>query len=600
VTEHGVLPGLWPIHGDGVLARQGDLVLLIHPAGGAFTDRLLDLLADAARASATGLRFTDQVSAEFDTDAAAADAADAADQQGPAVVAFGPAGDGTAVAVYGTGWAEVTTAHGAHRLTAGEPYGRLRCVLPSTLIKIRAGVQPVSGDGETDPYLRLADGVVRAVALLYAPAEIAAEAADEGRQAASVSSPAAKASPAPAAAAASLAAAPAAAVVPPAAPVAAAEPPGAAEPPAAAEPPGAAEPPAVVPVAVEAPAVPPVAVEPSVPLPVPVPDQPPQAAPEPYADHIQKPEPEYYATRIEPAVSGFPAADLYAQPASDPYAAPAPDPYAAPGSDPYAAPGPDPYAAPGPDPYAAPAPPVPPDPYAAPAPADPYAAQPVPPVPGPSDGAPRPDFISISLVAGGPGGPGAGSGPGALGIDVPQRDPLPLGAEPPAAKDLGLVEMPAAHVEGVYCKNGHFNDPEARYCAVCGISMGQLTKIRQKGTRPPLGVLILSDGSVCQVDADYVIGREPTLDSAVADGRARPLRLMGASGVVSRIHARVELDGWQVFLTDLNSANGTQVLMPGERNPTSLQPGVRTPLAAGAQIRLGGEYGLQYDSHRHR
>jgi len=172
VTEHGVLPGLWPIHGDGVLARQGDLVLLIHPAGGAFTDRLLDLLADAARARVTGLRFTDLVSAEFDTDAAAADTGD---RQDPSVVAFGPAGDGTSVAVYGSGWAEITTAHGAQRLTAGEPYGRLRCVLPSTLIKIRAGVRPAPGDGETDPYLRLADGVVRAVALLYAPAEVAAE-----------------------------------------------------------------------------------------------------------------------------------------------------------------------------------------------------------------------------------------------------------------------------------------------------------------------------------------------------------------------------------------------------------------------------------------
>ena len=76
MTEHSVLPGLWPIHGDGVLARQGDLVLLIHPGGGVFTDRLLDLLADAARARATGLRFADLVSAEFDADAAAADAAD--------------------------------------------------------------------------------------------------------------------------------------------------------------------------------------------------------------------------------------------------------------------------------------------------------------------------------------------------------------------------------------------------------------------------------------------------------------------------------------------------------------------------------------------
>jgi hypothetical protein len=585
VTEHGVLPGLWPIHGDGVLARQGDLVLLIHPAGGVFTDRLLDLLADAARADASGLRFTDLVSAEFDADAAADDAAD---RQGPAVVAFGPADGGTAVAVYGTGWAEITTAHGAQRLTAGEPYGRLRCVLPSTLIKIRAGVQPVPGDGETDPYLRLADGVVRAVALLYAPAEVAAEADGEDRRAAPAPSSAAEASPARSAVVEPPAAAPAPQLAVAEPPAAAAVPPAVAGEPlaAAVPPPAAAEPPAVVPVAVEAPAAPPVAAEPPAPVPVPVPDQPPQAAPEPYSDHLQEPEPEYHATRIEPAVSGFPAADLYAPPPSDPYAAP--DPY----------PPPDPYAPP--DPYEAPAPPLAPDPYAAPAPADPYAAPPAPPVPGPSDGAPRPDFISISLVPGGPGVPGVPGGPGALGIEVPQRDPLPLGAEPPDAKDLGLVEMPSAQVEGVYCKNGHFNDPEARYCAVCGISMGQLTKIRQKGNRPPLGVLILGDGSVCQLDADYVIGREPTLDSAVADGRARPLRLMDASGVVSRIHARVELDGWQVFLTDLNSANGTQVLMPGEQNPTSLQPGVRTPLAAGAQIRLGGEYGLQYDSHRHR
>ena len=92
------------------------------------------------------------------------------------MVAFGPAGGGTAVAVYGTGWANVTTAYGTQRLTTGEPYGRLRCVLPSTLTRVSAGVQPVAGDGETDPYLRLAEGVVRAVGLVYAPAEMRADA----------------------------------------------------------------------------------------------------------------------------------------------------------------------------------------------------------------------------------------------------------------------------------------------------------------------------------------------------------------------------------------------------------------------------------------
>jgi hypothetical protein len=266
-----------------------------------------------------------------------------------------------------------------------------------------------------------------------------------------------------------------------------------------------------------------------------VPDQDLQAASENYPDQSEEPEAEYRATRIESAMPAHPASP------------PVPDPYAE-------------------------APPLPADPYAAQSPApDPYGGSP--------DGAQQRDFVSVPFGAD---QPGAGSA----------RDPLPLGAEPPDT----MGEMAAPMVDGVYCQNGHFNDPDAPNCAVCGISIGHA--MRQKGHRPPLGVLVLGDGSVCQLDMDYVIGREPTLDTEVAEGRARPLRLMDASGVVSRMHARVELDGWHVFITDLNSANGTQVLVPGERNPVYLQPGVRTPLAAGTQIRLGGEYGLQYDSHR--
>jgi hypothetical protein len=485
VTEQRILPGLWPIHGDGVLARQGDLVLLIHPAGGRLTDRLLALLADAARAGQSGPRFTELVSAEFDADAAAADPA--ADRHGSAVVAFGPIGGGAVVAVYGIGWANVTTAYGTQRLTTGEPYGRLRCVLPSTLIRVSAGVQPVAGDGATDPYLRLADGMVRAVGLVYAPAEMRADA------------------------------------------------PGGDQPPI----PHRGGAPEVSPAA-PAPGAPPV---PSPVLQEPVPEQAQQASAAPIPELVEEPEPENHAAQVKPA-----APAPYAQQVADAYVPPAPQQVLGQ--------------------------------YAPSAPKE---------VPGlADDGAPRPDFISISLDSGLP------------DAEEPKRDPLPLGAEPPEAKDLGLVEMPSEMVEGVYCKNEHFNDPDARYCAVCGISMSQLAKIRQQGKRPPLGVLILGDGSVCQVDADYVIGREPTLDSAVAEGRARPLRLIGAPGMVSRIHARVELDGWQVFITDLKSANGTQLVLPGELNPTSLQPGVRTPLVAGTQIRLGGEYGLQYDSHRHR
>ncbi len=521
MSEQGVLPGLWPIHGDGVLARQGDLVLLVHPAGGAFTDRLLDLLANAARAGESGRRFADLITAECESHAAAA-ALPAGDEEGPAVVAFGPVGGGTAVAVYGTAWAEVTTFRGVQQLATGEPYGRLVCVLPSTVIKVRAGVRPAGSVGETDPYLRLADGVVRAVALVYAPAEVPPGTEPPVGPA---ETPAGPATPASAERSGG------------AGPVGLAE---AAAPAEAADLAGQA--------AVHGPTSLDVAWQDQAP--------PPGPAPAEAADLAG-----------QAAVHSPTSLDVaWRDQAPPPGPAPVDGGFGAQGG-PFGA---------GQE--------VAGGQYGQP----PYAGQGEQPVPGPSDGGFGRDFVSLPLLG------------GQVPDDMPQRDPLPLGAEPLDDKALGVAGGPAPLVMGIYCKSGHFNDPEARYCAVCGIGMAQVTKVPQEGRRPPLGVLVLDDGSVCQLDADYVMGREPTLDKSVADGRARPLRLGGAPDLVSRIHARVELDGWQVFITDLNSANGTLVLLPGETTGTRLAPGVRTPLVAGAQIRLGDAYALRYDSHRHR
>ncbi len=505
MNEQGTPPGLWPIQGDGVLARQGDLVVLIHPAGGTFADQLLDLLADSARAGEDGRCFAERVFAAFDSDAAAAGKA-ASGEPGPAAVAFGPDDGGTAVAVYGTAWAEVTTAQGIQLLTAGQPYGRLRCVLPSQATKVRAGVRPGEGNAGTDRYLRLADGIVRAVALVYAP-EIAvgAEAVREGAQAVAAS--------------AAVAEQPDRAVV-------------ADEP----EPGGQAVAESAV-VADEPGRDQEVIADSAI-----VADEPGRgdeavaesAIVADEADEPEQPEQPEQAEQAEQAGEAVAESAIVAE---------------EPGRGEQAASG----------------------------------------TGGrPPDHPSRPDFISVSL-----------SGDQA-GREVPQRNALPLGSEPPDEQDLGGAERPPPVVIGVHCKNGHFNDPEARYCAVCGIGMAQLTKVPQPGTRPPLGVLVLDDGSVFQLDADYVIGREPSLDSSVADGSARPLRLADASGLVSRIHARVELDGWQVLISDLNSANGTHIRLPGEENSRRLAPGVRAPLTVGAQVRLGGDYGFRYDSHRHR
>jgi hypothetical protein len=189
-------------------------------------------------------------------------------------------------------------------------------------------------------------------------------------------------------------------------------------------------------------------------------------------------------------------------------------------------------------------------------------------------------------------GPGAGAD-----LGVVQREPLSRARDIPAGQSSYVADAPI--IQGVYCKNGHFDDPEALFCAVCGISMNQQTLVPRPGTRPPLGVLLLDDGSVFQLDRDYIVGREPGLDATVASGRSRALRITDDSGIVSRVHAKVQLDGWRVLVTDLGSANGTRVRLPKQSADTVLQPHVPIVLATGSQVDLGGR-GFRYESHRGR
>jgi FHA domain-containing protein len=209
---------------------------------------------------------------------------------------------------------------------------------------------------------------------------------------------------------------------------------------------------------------------------------------------------------------------------------------------------------------------------------------------GPAFGGPSPEpFESVLLI-----GPDAG-GQADLG-QVP-REPLPNVRDNRPGTSSYVSNAPV--IQGVYCKNGHFDDPNALFCAVCGISMNQKTLVISPGTRPPLGVILVDDGAVFQLDGDYIIGREPGLDQAVASGRARPLRIADDSGIVSRVHAKVALDGWRVLLTDLGSANGTRVRQQKEGIDQLLEPHHPWVLSAGSQIDLGGR-GFRYESHRGR
>lgn len=201
--------------------------------------------------------------------------------------------------------------------------------------------------------------------------------------------------------------------------------------------------------------------------------------------------------------------------------------------------------------------------------------------------------ITVILVIGGAAPPderfrlGDGVVPGAglaVTASADRAVPHPLTMDTPGVgSPLASAEADAgaAMVDGVLCASGHFNDPGATACRLCGIGMEQPPKRFERGPRPPLGELVIDDGTRISLDGDYVLGREPTLDGDVLAGLARPLRIVDPNGTVSRLHLKVSLVGWQVRISDLGSANGSAILSPGgERTlspfePTAIEPGMR-------------------------
>ena len=108
---------------------------------------------------------------------------------------------------------------------------------------------------------------------------------------------------------------------------------------------------------------------------------------------------------------------------------------------------------------------------------------------------------------------------------------------------------------------------------------------------------MLDDGSIFTLDTAYVVGRDPSRDPDVVSGAARPLRIDDPEGLLSRVHARIHLEGWAVQVIDLGSANGTGIWSP---NDTTWQ---RAPVNAAQTVRPGTQVGvgrrqMRYESHR--
>lgn len=204
----------------------------------------------------------------------------------------------------------------------------------------------------------------------------------------------------------------------------------------------------------------------------------------------------------------------------------------------------------------------------------------VPPEPPDADEpAPAPSFASISLVD----------------VDVEPREPLPVEDRDVSEPEEEAEAPGAVPVEGILCSRRHLNSPDALYCSSCGISMVHRTHDLVEGPRPPLGFLVLDDGSMFTLDSDYVIGREPAVEG---DDLARPLTLDDPDRTVSRVHAEIRLEGWDVRFVDRGSANGTFVWDGDRTQWRRLEAGASEKIVPGSRVALGQRTLVYETPHR--
>lgn len=109
--------------------------------------------------------------------------------------------------------------------------------------------------------------------------------------------------------------------------------------------------------------------------------------------------------------------------------------------------------------------------------------------------------------------------------------------------------------------------------------VGEANNQENSGARPPVGALVLADGSAFPLDRPYVVGRSPMIDETVRAATATPLAVP-RDRHVSRVHAYVSIDRGKVYVRDAATPAGTFIAAPGAdewtrigTTPTELHPG---------------------------
>ena len=158
---------------------------------------------------------------------------------------------------------------------------------------------------------------------------------------------------------------------------------------------------------------------------------------------------------------------------------------------------------------------------------------------------------------------------------------------------------PAAHLRhgtqdtvlAVSCPDGHLTPSDSRACRVCRQPVAPQEPRRLP--RPTLGGLRLPTGEVVPLDRGVILGRKP---APAEDSTDWPhlVHLPADHTFVSRMHLRIELDGWNVLARDLDSRGGTMLTVPG-RDPERMRGMEAYVIAPGTTLDLAEVYEVRFE-----
>ncbi len=150
---------------------------------------------------------------------------------------------------------------------------------------------------------------------------------------------------------------------------------------------------------------------------------------------------------------------------------------------------------------------------------------------------------------------------------------------------LGSQDVLGPTVVAVRCGQGHLSPVHAGVCRVCGAPLATQQPI--EAHRPPLGILRLPQGGTITLDRGAILGRNPHVPAGYVGEQPNLVKIPDPNRDLSSQHVEIRLDAWLVTVKDLESTNGTEVVLPGQP-PVLLRPHDPMTLEPGSKIVLSG------------